>query len=662
MRAYWYYNRLKSMGLNEILYRLRKLLWQITARILRNRVANFYKNSASHTTRIVGLIKQIDFYGLGEIGYNDIPDEWRAGIISAADKLLEHRYKCFALEDKYLGREICFNRELKRDIDMPLKFASWMDYRDTDLYGHFKYFWELGRFQHLVTLAKAYYLTGHEKYASEVAGQIKAFVRQCPYLLGVHWIIPMEAALRLISIVWIVSFMKNYLRYDVETCNLIEEIVTSHVDYIAENFSAYSSANNHLIGELTGVFVAGLCFKGLDRMSGYKQKAYDMLCREITLQFHADGVNREQTTHYHVSCYNCFLLAGLLGRKNDIEFPKEYWHTLEKAAEFICSLSNSNGSIFNIGDSDDGKTMVLSETEPNQVQSLLATAAALFTRGDFKTKTCYFDETSLWLLGKTGKAAFDALDADGETVGSERFQEGGYYILRGDGPPNPKVIFDCGPLGMGSIAAHGHADSLSFLLYAHEREFFIDPGTYTFEAESPYRHYLRSTAAHNTITIDGKDQSEMRGPFLWGHKACSFVNEWVDTKEYVRVTAWHDGFKRLDDPVIHRRTIKLDKKRNVVSIDDSIEAKSEHKICQYFHLAPECEIVARGKNNWNITNRGKTIALVVDDILDCELFRGSEAPIYGWVSKSYDTKVPTNTLVCRVSTKGKQCLSTTIVL
>ena len=662
MHIYWYYSRLKSMGPTEIFCRLKKLLWQISARILRKHWARSYSNDVSHTTRIVNIMERINFYGLSDLTQSDIPNEWRAGTISAAEKLLEHRYKCFGLEEKYLGMEINFNHEIKRDIDTPLEFAPWMDYRDTNQYGHFKYFWELGRFQHLVTLAKAYYLTGDKKYASEVAEQISSFVSQCPYLLGVQWIMPMETGLRLISITWIVVFLKDYLKNDVETCNLLEEIVVSHVDYTAKNFSVFSSANNHLIGELAGVFIAGLCFEGLDGMAGYKQKAYDMLCREITLQFHADGVNKEQTTHYHISCYNCFLLAGLLGKENGMEFPQEYWHTLEKGAEFICALSNNDNSGFNIGDSDDGKTVVLSETRPNQVQSLLATGAVLFNRGDFKTKAGNFDEMSLWLLGKTGKTAFDALYVVGNAAGSEKFEAGGYYILRSNGPANPKIVFDCGPLGMGAIAGHGHADSLSFLLYAYEREFFIDPGTYVFEAENPYRNYFRSTSAHNTITIDGFDQSEMRGPFLWGYKARSFVDEWVDNDEYVRITAWHDGFSILDDPVTHRRTVELNKKRGIVSINDSIKAKAEHEICQYFHLAPECEAVATERNHWKIANRGKTIVLIVDETFDCELVRGSEAPICGWASKGYDTKVPINTLVCRSSSKGNQCFSTTIVL
>jgi len=608
------------------------------------------------------MVDEVHFFGLDNINPNDVSEQWRTNTLSEADKLLEHRCSCFVVDDIYLGRGVNWNHELRRDIDTPLDFAPWMDYRDTNLYGHFKYFWELGRFQHLVTLSKAYYLTSDRKYADEVAKQLDSFVRQCPYLLGVHWIMPMEVGLRLLSVAWIVAFMRDYLRNDVGTCGIIEQIVLSHVNYVAGNYSLYSSANNHLIGELAGVFIASLCFGDLKEVAHHKHKAYEMLCREILLQFYSDGVNKEQTSHYHVSCYNCFLLAGLLGRENSLEFPQEYWDRLEKAADFICALSNDDNSIFNIGDSDDGKTIVLSELEPNQVQSLLATSAVLFKRGDFKAKAKYFDEMSLWLLGRTGKQVFDALDPDEKKTLPEKFEEGGYYILSDNSASKAKIIFDCGPLGFGSIAAHGHADALSFMLYVDGCQFFIDPGTYTFEAENPYRNYFRSTAAHNTISIDGKDQSEMAGAFLWGHKANSHVEEWVSNDDFVRVTASHDGYMTLDDPVTHRRTVELDKNRQIVNISDHIEANSSHEVCAHFHLAPECEISQAKTNCWKIRNGERAIQLTVDERFECEVIRECQELIGGWASEHYDTKTPISTLRCRLQSQGSERLFTMIQL
>ena len=257
-------------------------------------------------------IDKIGFYGLSDIRPESVPQNWVKNTIAAADELLQHRYDCFALCRLDLGKEINWNREYKRGIDTPLLFGPWMDYRDTKSYGDFKYFWELPRLQHLITLAKAYYLTDEEEYAKEVVTQIDGFVRQSPYLLGVNWIMPMEASIRLVSVCWVTIFLKDYLRQNAQACDLIGRLVRSHVDYVTKNYAAYSSANNHLIAEAAGVFITAVCFDNLSGIRNHRDKACRILCEESIRQNYEDGVNKEQAVHYQIFVFNFLLLAGLL--------------------------------------------------------------------------------------------------------------------------------------------------------------------------------------------------------------------------------------------------------------------------------------------------------------------------------------------------------------
>ena len=262
-----------------------------------------------------------------------------------------------------------------------------------------------------------------------------------------------------------------------------------------------------------------------------------------------------------------------------------------------------------------------------------------------------------------GKAKFDTLSGESKRVlVTSQFNQGGYYILSSNDSTKAKIIFDCGPLGLGSIAAHGHADLLSFILSAYDRSYFIDTGSYTYTANNPYRNYFRSTAAHNTVVIDGKNQSEMGGAFLWTHKANSFVDEWVSNEHYAKVTGWHDGYHRLSDPVTHRRSIDFDKKALVITINDFIEAKSTHKIEQYFHLSPECNIEKVKDACWYVCNKGIKIKLAIDGRLSCKVFKGNTNPISGWASNAYDVKLPTHTINAQGTFKGNQCFTTTISL
>jgi hypothetical protein len=662
VNIFWYYRRLTAMGYGEIAWRIRRVLWQIVARFLHRRWERQYHSSAdSHIAP--DAVDKIRFYGLSDIKSEDVPRNWVESTVAAADELLLHRYGCFALCRLDLGKEISWNREYKRGIDTPLLFGPWMDYRDTESYGDFKYFWELPRFQHLITLAKAYCLTGKEEYAKEVVTQIDGFVRQSPYLLGVNWIMPMEASIRLISVGWITVFLREYLKKNAQACVLIGRLVRSHVDYITKNYAAYSSANNHLIAEAAGVFIAAICFGNLKGIRNNRDKAYQILCEEIIRQNYEDGVNKEQAVHYQILAFNFLLLAGLLGRANGVEFPDQYWKMLEKQAAFLAAIADDNCLLPEIGDSDDGRAVLLSETDSNPVQSILATSSVLFNRADFKARAGYFDETSFWLLGREGQKQFDDIKNQSATTDQPaRFEQGGYYVLTEGNSAKVKIVFDCGPLGFGAIAAHGHADSLSFTLGAYNLPFFIDPGTYTYIATDSFRNYFRSTAAHNTVVIDSENQSDIAGPFLWTKKANSFVQEWEDNDRHIKIVGWHDGYCRLSDPVIHRRSIDFDKGNAVVVIMDFIESNASHMVEQYFHFAPECVVERLSENRFRIISGSDAVELLTDENTTAKIVSASESPISGWASRSYDMKEPITTIICRTTCAGNRYLTTRIRL
>ena len=118
---------------------------------------------------------------------------------------------------------------------------------------------------------------------------------------------------------------------------------------------------------------------------------------------------------------------------------------------------------------------------------------------------------------------------------------------------------DFGPLGLGSTAAHGHADALSLWLSIDGEYFLIDAGTYAYHSHPEWRTFFRSTAAHNTVCVDGRSQSEMAGRFLWSSKANAHLLRFEDSFGQVTIEGEHDGYMRLPDPVNHRRTVKFDR-------------------------------------------------------------------------------------------------------
>ncbi|MGH8543280.1 MAG: heparinase II/III family protein, partial [Gammaproteobacteria bacterium] len=209
------------------------------------------------------------------------------------------------------------------------------------------------------------------------------------------------------------------------------------------------------------------------------------------------------------------------------------------------------------------------------------------------------------------------------------------------------VVFDCGNLGFKSIAAHGHADALSFSLRVFGSDVFVDPGTYDYFTYPDWRAYFRSTRAHNTIVVDGLDQSVMLGPFLWGSRARARCIGWEPRIQGGKVIGEHDGYSRLEDPVLHRRTLELDERSRILSIRDDIVANGTHEITAYFHLAENALLAAEGPNRYRIAVGGGTVTLEVDARFAVDILAGSDEPIGGWVSRGYHRKVPSTTVIAR---------------
>ena len=153
---------------------------------------------------------------------------------------------------------------------------------------------------------------------------------------------------------------------------------------------------------------------------------------------------------------------------------------------------------------------------------------------------------------------------------------------------------DAGPLGYRSIAAHGHADALSFTLSVGGREFLIDPGTYAYHTQERWRAVLpRHGRAQHACASTALDQSEPGGNFMWTAArrapaaACGCRRREKDSFE-----GWHDGYARLEDPVKHRRLIELDKRARRFLIEDTLEMAGEHDVELFFHCAEDCEVEA----------------------------------------------------------------------
>ena len=588
--------------------------------------------------------------------------------VAAADRIADGWLDVFALRKVDIGSPPRWNRDPKTGIEAPLEFGKLLDYRDPDIVGDIKYLWEPNRHLHLVTLAQAFALTGERKYFDALAEHLDSWFLACPYGQGPNWSSSLEVAIRLANwaAAWqlveeVFSEEKNFALRDRWLSSVYQ-----HAEFVSGWLSRHSSANNHLIGEATGLFLAALSFPYWPRARAWREQAKAILEREALAQNAPDGVNREQAVAYQQFVLEMLLACLLAGRANRQAFSPAFEARIEAMMDFLASIMDAGGNLPMFGDADDGLLLGLEPGGFAACRPLLAAGAILFGRGDFKLKAGALDERTRWLLGGGAGREFDAIDAEKTRLPlRQTFAEGGYFILGCEfgGPQEIRLVADAGPLGYRSIAAHGHADALSFTLSVGGGELLVDPGTYAYHTHPVWRHYFRGTGAHNTVRVDRFDQSVPGGNFMWLAKARAGCSLWLSSADKDSFEGWHDGYMRLDDPVKHRRLIELDKRSRRVVLEDTLEMGEDHEVELLFHCSELCSVEpVDGGFVISHANASLKMLLPRHEQSSVQLYKGSVAPICGWVSRAFDRRQPSPTIVWRARLAGNTVLRTELVI
>jgi uncharacterized heparinase superfamily protein len=665
----WYAHRLAAMSPHECARRLRHRLRDAADRWLRGLRARPEAVAAlarpgghSPDARLAKLIPPGPLHGDG--GHALLRD-WQARQIARAERIARHRVSFFQLEDCFLGDPIDWNYEHEAGRPTPMAFAPSINYRDYDVTGDARVVWEPNRHHHLVVLARAYRMTGDMRLAVAASRQIESWIAACGFGLGMNWRSPLELALRLINWIWTFDLLRTSGALTAPFLAAFLPCAQRHVWEIARKYSYGSSANNHLIGEAAAVFICTTYFSGLRHAARWRSEAQRILMEETRAQTNADGGTREQALGYQYFVMQFLTLAGLVARGAGHDFPAAYWQRLERMYEFIARLSAA-GQPPLFGDSDDGYVLDLGSGPPDAA-TMLSIGAVLFRRGDFANIPGVTAAPAYALWGAAAVHEFARLTRAASTaaVTSQALPESGYYLLRRHTPSDAApvaVTFDCGELGLGTLAAHGHADALSFTLRAFGDDVLVDPGTYDYFRFPAWRQYFRSTRAHNTITIDGLDQSEMLGPFLWGRRAQARCLHWTVSADGACVVAEHDGYTRLRDPVVHRRSVRLSGSPATVDVHDQLMGRSRHDVELRFHLAEHCRAEAAGPSSQRIQCPGGSARIDFDPRLTIHAIRDGTPAEGGCVSRRYHQKAASTTLVGRCVMDGPLDLQTRIVL
>ena len=504
-------------------------------------------------------------------------------IIDAANRIAEGTFDLLGLRELKLGRNVDWHLEPISGKRTPLVHWSQLNYLDATIAGDKKITWELNRHQYFLTLGRAYWLTGDEKYAQVFVSHVTSWMDENPPKLGINWASSLEIAFRSISWLWALQFFKESSSLSAEVLLRMMKFLYLNALHLETYLSTYFSPNTHLTGEALGLFYIGLLLPEFRDAEHWRDLGLEILIAQLPRHVKPDGVYFEQSSYYHRYTTDFYIHLAILLRVNGMTLPRELEPRLELLLDHLMYITRPDGTTPFFGDDDGGRLVMLDNRPANDWCSLLSTGAVLFKRGDYKFVGGEAAEETLWLLGMEGLRSFDNIEAQRPAKESVAFRDGGYYVMRDDWSARANyLLFDCGPHGMANCG-HAHADALAIEVAARGRTLLVDPGTFTYTGGKELRDWFRSSAAHNTVTVDGQSSSISADTFSWKTITSCERLGWIEHERFTYVSGRHHGYEQIAKPGTHTRSI-LFLKRDYWVMLDRIELSGKHRIDQWFHF------------------------------------------------------------------------------
>lgn len=650
-RLAWFWNRLRCMTPAEVVHRAQEAGRKRALRLLGQRQRRLEAADAPPAAARWLRVPQALAAAQDEASREAV-----ALVQAEAARIAAGEVRLFATSFYPVGRVPTWNRCPLTGVQAPAVPSHAISLTDRAQVGDIKFVWELNRHLHWVALAQAHALGTGPEPLQVLGEQLRAWLQQCPPDTGPNWTSSLEYALRLINwaVVWqLIDGERSSLFAGPDGQALLRDWMASiqhHVLAIAEHYSRHSSANNHLIGELAGVFVGAQTWPCWPRVRALGERARRELEQQIVLQTTEDGVNREQAFEYAAFVYDFFAVAERCAAVAGRPLSAAYLDRMAAMCCFIRSVMDAGGHVPQVGDADGAQVLRLHPDGAHAgFAAMLHKGALLFGRPDWvQGLQAQGRQEAQWFYAGLERPAAQTQRQPGLA-----FPEGGYQLF--ESAPGTaheiKGLVDVGPLGYLGIAAHGHADALQLCLSVGGRPLLVDPGTYSYRAEREWRDYFRSTRAHNTVCVDELDQAVSGGRFMWvRHMRASVHTVERGPMGQLTLEASHDGYQRLASPVKHGRRVNFDPQASRIVLLDRIESSEPHTLDWHWHIAPGWSVQTL-EHGFSLRGHGAEVLVSIEgtQVGEGSVHQGEELPApLGWYSEVYACKQPCTVLRWRV--------------
>lgn len=494
----WYWHRLRAMSPLEMACHARKK-W-------RQRVDSLRVPSAGGAT----LRSRTEVPSIPSPA--SAPQALGAGLAESLQKILKGRWTAFGHLELAVDVPPRWHQDALAGVDLETdQVAFGLNHRALPGGADVKLIWEWSRWHQPLVLAQAAHVLNQPKAAEVCLTLLEDWCRHNAPYRGWNWTSALESGIRLIQFTWIDALIHPRggdaaARLE----KLRKDLLVPHVAYTWRHRSFGSSANNHLLGELTGLLLAVCRWPELAAWCASIEELQALWEREILAQFAPDGGNREQALNY---------------QRFSFEFCWQGMRVLSDAGRDV-----SPGVRARVADAGRFFREVQVAAEPWDYGDSDSAFVSPFFLGE--SGAC--EQWWSWMEGGEAGAtlrywmghppAFSPSPGAQARAGWREYPDTG-ILVRSHGPWF--LRWDASPLGYLATAAHGHLDAQHLSLWLDGVAWVVDPGTGAYYGDTRLRAWLASRAAHNGPAPEGRNESPRRlGPFLWeSHHARPTVAE-----------------------------------------------------------------------------------------------------------------------------------------
>lgn len=461
--------------------------------------------------------------------------------------------------------------------------------------------YNLHYFDFALDLAWACLETGDLRYRDRFIELATSWIDDSSSQRGDGWE-PYAASLRTVN--WIYALLLLGDRLGSTARQALESSLAMQLEHLSRRLEWHVLAN-HLQKNLKALTIGGMYFGGTSARS-WAKRGTELLWGELFEQVLPDGGQYERSPMYHAIALSDFLEVVSLKRSLNLPVPQPVHERVRKMAGAMAVMSHSNGRLHLFNDAAEG---IAPSTD--------------------------------WLSSLSERALGERIRTiEGELC----LPDTGYFgFARQDGE---RLLIDCGPIGPAYQPGHAHCDLLSFEWILGGQPVIVDSGVRGYAGDS-HRSYVRSTRAHNTVSVNYQEQAEVWGTFRVGRRPRVLHAGHECSPEAYRFQGAYTPY--FDRRVVHRRFIQRD--LSGLEIRDSLSWRGAGRATSYLHFHPDFELSAQG-SGFIATSGPLVLEVSVEGAGRITIVKGSKNPLQGWYCPEFGVALPAPVLVLEAHGDG----------